>query len=637
MKTNKYLSIFASVVLLGAGMITSSCADDLDLYDTDAPADDTFWKTVSQFENNIIAQMNMWRGNYDANYMFGAGDMRGGQYEGGNDFLDGSTLDNSAYISNNLSEAQYQFTNFMNYYGFISNCNLWIYRAEEKEDLFEGNEKELSYLRGMVYGLRAMAYFQLHKMYGTCPLRLIPDVALGNYNEKELYMPRAAASEVLAQIKSDVNYSLECFAKASGFTHSVFTASNSVYYWNEMASHMLAGEVYMWSAKVSTGDYNCNTNAANDIATAKTHFETVVNSGKYALQENYYDIWRTKANSEVIFATYYDRQETTWGYPWPFLYSNTTGQAKGAYWWMVGDPALNEDFMASSSVGPDVLAPLTTTATRFAYRADATTFTALSKVVPNYVNREQVKNALVYQFDDNDFRSRMFIKAYLVDSTDMKNKVYEIKDFDTKTAIFAGAFLYKFPGQNGANSPYTIVGGNDVIYYRLPLAYAYLAEIANYQGQSADVAKYINLIRARAYRDEWNEATYGFTPGSFLENEVAILQEKTKEFLLEGQRWYDLRRLTAVKGGEAKDHLVFRPEGCVGYGLVRENFPTPYWNEVSSSLARAMADDNQIETDVPVLDYDTQSYMVLWPINIAVLQADSQLTQTEGYQTAIIR
>ncbi len=36
---------------------------------------------------------------------------------------------------------------------------------------------------------------------------------------------------------------------------------------------------------------------------------------------------------------------------------------------------------------------------------------------------------------------------------------------------------------------------------------------------------------------------------------------------MEGHRWWDLRRLTLVKDGAQTDHLVFQPQGCIGYGL----------------------------------------------------------------------
>lgn len=101
----------------------------------------------------------------------------------------------------------------------------------------------------------------------------------------------------------------------------------------------------------------------------------------------------------------------------------------------------------------------------------------------------------------------------------------------------------------------------DYIFYRLPWVYLSLAEIANMEGNNADVEKYINLVRKRAYATNWDEATYGYTAGSFTDNELAIFNEKNKEFnpgRHNAGGIYD--RMTLTKGGK---HLVFCKEASL--------------------------------------------------------------------------
>ena len=131
--------------------------------------------------------------------------------------------------------------------------------------------------------------------------------------------------------------------------------------------------------------------------------------------------------------------------------------------------------------------------------------------------------------------------------------------------------------------------------YRLPLVYLMLAEIENMQG--GDVAKYINLVRERAYSTNWDKAIYGYTNADFTTNELAILHEKDKEFIQEGQRWWDIRRMTLTKGGK---HLVFVKEGSIG-------------------------------TDMPTLDEATEAHKVLWPVDKDLLGNDPLIYQTPGY------
>lgn len=138
----------------------------------------------------------------------------------------------------------------------------------------------------------------------------------------------------------------------------------------------------------------------------------------------------------------------------------------------------------------------------------------------------------------------------------------------------------------------------DDIYYRLPWVYLSLAEIANEEGNNSDVEKYINLVRKRAYGSNWS-AAYQYTAGDYTTNTLAILHEKDKEFVQEGQRWWDLNRMTLTKGGE---HLVFCKEGSVLGNL-------------------------------PILNKATEAHKVLWPLDKTILGNDPLLKQTPGYAT----
>ncbi|MGN6402320.1 MAG: RagB/SusD family nutrient uptake outer membrane protein, partial [Flavisolibacter sp.] len=86
-----------------------------------------------------------------------------------------------------------------------------------------------------------------------------------------------------------------------------------------------------------------------------------------------------------------------------------------------------------------------------------------------------------------------------------------------------------------------------------------------------------------------------FVNGSKDANELAIFAERSKEFVYEGKRWYDLRRM---KYGN--DPLVF----------ISPNHP------------------------YGVLDKATQGYKVLWPIEPAIWTNDPLVDQTPGYPTA---
>jgi len=139
----------------------------------------------------------------------------------------------------------------------------------------------------------------------------------------------------------------------------------------------------------------------------------------------------------------------------------------------------------------------------------------------------------------------------------------------------------------------------DYAFYRLPWVYLSLAEIANMESDNSGVEKYINLVRKRAYASNWDENKHGYKSGDFTQNELAILHEKDKEFVQEGQRWWDVLRMTLTKGGK---HLVFCKEA------------------------------NLKNNGVPILNEATESHKVLWPIEQNMLDKDPSIKQTPGYE-----
>lgn len=615
-----YIKIFAALAIAGSSMLTSC---DLSIENPNGPTSEGYFTSQDRYVLNMIAIMAEWRSDLDVTTMKSAGELRAGMFTITG--IDGSVLNDIGVINNNIDASNPQFSKFANYYGVIANINNFLKQAESNPEVFTSTEA-YNYLRGMAYGMRAYCYFQLYKMYGTVPIRTEAEVFEGNYNALELYKPRAKASEVVALVKSDIEKSLDGFNNGTGFNDARITGVKCNF-WTKAATEMLAGEYYLWLGKVSTGDVTAD--PAN-IATAKTYFSNVVSNYGFSMQPEYKSVFDTanKGNSEVIFSTYYGLGVQTTIWYWYNMWNPNTGTGQGN-WWV--------------QLGSDGITPIEG-ANRLGYYVDANgdyTHCEWWYMQSNTVNRAMYKNAVYYQYDESDGRRYMFQPCYLptnaennldADGNEIEGgkRTNYIADFNPDDYYMAGAFFYKYRGQIYNN---VYQGTNNMIYYRLPLAYMYLAEIANWDGNNGDVERYINMIRQRAFGDKWDATKHAYKAGSFRENEVAILQEKTREFIQEGQRWWDLRRLTAVKGGTDQDHLVFQPDGCVGYGL--DLAAHPMWREVFAT--KADVDKNFIQTNVPVLDYSKQAHMVLWPIaNGDVISADDSPTgepfsQTPGY------
>jgi hypothetical protein len=593
----------AGLVTLG-GLSVTSCSDELNQEPVDFFGSSNFWKTKAQFTGFVTAQANMFRANYPANIMFYAGELRAGTIT--LNTIDGSGVLNSDYIQNLYDDSRTQFSNMGNYYGFITNCNELLYQCDQiGEDVLDANTRDG--LKAIAYGWRAFCMFQMYRMYGGCVVRTEPDVTLGNYDAVSLKKARSSAEETLAQIKSDIAESLKLFASSN----YVYAAGKEDYYWNKAATEMLAGEVYLWSGKVSTGNH---TAVPADVATAKQYFLNVVNNYNKSLMPNYFNIWTTPHNSESIYSMCFTSETDGVYYstvPAQFLWARTTGAGYNTYW--------STHTQDGWGHGADNIA------NRFGHWYNTETQTSSDIDIWQTCNfgpqRYMYKNALYFQFSDKDTRRQMFYPCWFIPESE-KDMVY-MDNFDYKTRTsadncLAGSYVCKFqPGMISSSTYYTF--NNDMPIYRLSEAYLYLAECYNYEGNNSEVQNYINAIRKRAYGDNWDESKYGYKAGSFADNESAILHEKDKEFIMEGTRWFDLVRLAVDKSGARTSALVFQPQGCVGYGLDVDNCPWMVEN-----------DGSKCETTTPVLTPDF-AYKVVWPIDATLMTSDNTIKQNPGY------
>jgi len=184
-----------------------------------------------------------------------------------------------------------------------------------------------------------------------------------------------------------------------------------------------------------------------------------------------------------------------------------------------------------------------------------------------------------------------------------------VRSFDEADTRRAGTFFVYYVGPS---APYTmgcvikkLLGSvsdgsrkwdSDVIVMRYADVLLMMAEVEN--GLNNDPSPYINQVRSRAYGG--NHPVY--SRGSYGQNERAILTERNKEFVAEGCRWFDLVRMQ----DDAKKALVFAAD--VNFANIPGDAPAPVLTEA-------------------------QKYMILWPIDKTVLNADPLLAdaQNPGY------
>ena len=178
------------------------------------------------------------------------------------------------------------------------------------------------------------------------------------------------------------------------------------------------------------------------------------------------------------------------------------------------------------------------------------------------------------------------------DATDTRKTATFLDFYLKKTDVTGGLVLRKFIGE--INSTNARVYTNDIPVYRYSDALLLMAEIQNKKG--SDPSSYINQVRARAYGSNYNAAVQGYTNSTYAANELAILFERDKEFVCENSRWFDVIRMQDATGKP----LVFST--AVTYGATS-----------------------------PILNPATDTYKLMWPVDVTTLSNDPLVKQTTGY------
>ena len=484
MKVLKYITITAGLLL------TASC-NDLDLAPLDYNGSGNFWKNEAQVVGAIEGAHNYFRGN-DFNYWL-LGEARGGtMIPGGTSSLD-QNLYYSDLKSQNISAKNPQNSSWFGFYGDIFNVNNAIKNIEDAGYLSAANK---SYYLGQMYGMRAWYYFWLYRTYGGVPIKTGTEILDKTPTSgEELFTARSTPKATLDFIKADINKSE---------TH--FTNSNKVnnfdrIHWSYYATLMLKAEIYLWSAKVTTGD---QTPAATDLATAKAALDKVVNSGKFSLMPNYADVfdYKKKQNSEIIFAMANLENESSTPFS-SFMYYPANFHNK-----------FDENGRAFEDNDP-------------------------LKLQGGLLFNEY-KFELFEAFDATDTRRAKTFLSFYSNAAKTKGR---------------GIALIKYIGFT--NTAGTRVYADDIPVYRYADALLMYAEIVN--KENGDPSAYINEIRKRAYGANYTSAN-AYTHTDFAAGELAILKERDKEFVAESKRWFDVLRLQDAAGKP----LVFSKEANYG-------------------------------------------------------------------------
>lgn len=339
---------------------------------------------------------------------------------------------------------------------------------------------EKGYYLGQAYGIRAFCYFHLLRSWGDV---IIQTDYTDSPNISDLAKAVSPASQVLEFIKGDIKSSLDNYGTDYSFKQQKA-------YWSKAASLMLKADVYLWSAKKggSNSDYEAAKSAILDMQQHAT----------LGLESSYKSVfdYDNKGNKEIIFAFRGKVDE----------FSLWNGSYEYA---LIPQSTYLKSYFTEEGLSFD---------------------NNPNEKIFGQMRLEFQKKHYYTTFNDKDARKRATIKP-----------VFKTKVASEET--YGGSFSYKYQGTVLAGSPNRKMY-DDYPIYRYAEALLFLAEAKAGLGESP--ATEINEVRERAFGKEYfdaNKATLAY-PNAAGDADVneAILKERLCEFMVEGKRWYDLRR-----------------------------------------------------------------------------------------------
>lgn len=301
---------------------------------------------------------------------------------------------------------------------------------------------------------------------------------LTSVDPSTLSRARSSQADVMVQIKSDLAASLSAFGSDDSFY------GGSKIFWSKAATLALKGDAFIWSGNLLGG-------GSADFTEAKTALQQIAALG-VSLESSISNLWTVgnEGNDEFIFAIQYKQDEAS------NFYNSLTGRSTEI------NPQYND---AGDSMIDFIIAG---------------------------ANRYGQSEKTILLLDDNDDarKDATFIRLYLDDNGGAGYPAYN-------EPKYYGSIFNKFLGRvDGTNRIFE----NDVPVYRYADVVLLLAEAKNLLGE--DPSGEVNQIRARAYGANYVPGTHAYVNSTQTDNANAILNERYKEFVGEGKRWWDLRR-----------------------------------------------------------------------------------------------
>ncbi len=381
------------------------------------------------------------------------------------------------------------------HYRMIARANTALEQIPEIADM-ESQHRER--LLGQAYFLRALSYFELTNSHNNVPLILeTPKGAESFYPSNEGVTQEMVYAQVEADLQGAISRLPLNYNNVSGIDQGQVGRAT------KGAAQSLLGMVYLYQ---------------NDYSSAAPFFAEVINSGEYALAENYADLFSQDDGVESAN-------------PGKIFWAEFTTSTNSDFNWGGGDPNVNwRQFLALtptySRADFDDFRP-----TEFLYNEmreeltiDGTLDPRFSATIVSY--EPQLGDTVVWgQNWHTAFEGTLA-------ETDFFIKKFTHADQPAGTDAFASGYNYH------------IIRYADVL-----LMYA---ECLANTGNIAGAAGYVQQVRNRANLPDREAEFAGYSLDQFMDQ---IEHERIMELAIEGKRWWDIKRWGYLDNSAKLDEL----------------------------------------------------------------------------------
>ncbi len=495
-------NIKVNMIIWGMSILTLSGCTDSFLSTTSKTSlnTTTFYKTEEQAEEALVGcydqyQRTISNGSYPT--MYQAAEMMSDECFGGGSSNDITNRLLDRFDQTMKSDATDIFAGiWSDYFKSIYNSNLLI---SSLNGISWTNTSDRSRIEGEVRALRALAYFDMVRMFENVPLQTEPTNDV---------VPQSDPKDIYAQIVSDLKYAAE------NIPANLYTDNNATLgHISRYAAAAMLVRVYLFY----DGVYNNNQGeempgglTKND---ALAYCETIINSGVYKLESDFSHLWPAacteKSTKEQGRKTQYN--EASQEIVWVVKFNNDQN-------WTNGKKNYNS-FVINIGMPNASYAPY-----------------------GNGWGACPISTAVSGWYDEGDKRA----SATIIDSHKLLREDGESvfsEQIKTDCADFTGFTICKYApmiyadGTTMQAAETDVIGGNlmtsqdqDYILMRYSDVLLMAAELG-----SKDAIKDYNLVVERAYGNTSHNI-------SSVPTREQIWNERRKEFVGEGIRYWDLRR-----------------------------------------------------------------------------------------------